>query len=142
MSSEDYLIRYFRQLGKVLLALLGLYEKKEYQQAIDEINQVLDTWFALPVNEIDKKTPEELLETILNSEDQQIEKAKSVAELLYQKAYALRAMEKTEKAKSYALKALLLYKKVDEVSGDFSIEIQQKIAELDQWSGAGSLENC
>ena len=88
MSSEDYLIRYFRQLGKVLAALLGLYENKEYQKAIDEINQVLSTWFDLPVERIEKTSAEELLEMTMLEENQRFEKVKSVAELLFQKAYA------------------------------------------------------
>lgn len=132
MSSEDYLIRYFQQLGKVLAALLGLYEKKEYQQAIDEINLVLDTWFELPTEEIEKKSAEELLEITMLEEDQRFERVKSVAELLYQKAFALRAMEKQDDSRFFAQRALLLYKKVDALSGDFSIEVQQKIAELDK----------
>ncbi|MFA9391225.1 MAG: hypothetical protein ACERKD_15555 [Prolixibacteraceae bacterium] len=132
MSSDDYLTRYFQQLAKVLAALMGLYEKKKYQQAIDEINQVLDTWFALSLDELDGKSALELNEMVMNTPDQKMEKARSIAELLYQKTINLRAMNKMEEAIATSKISLLLFKSIDEKGDDFSIEIQQRIAELDQ----------
>lgn len=131
MSSEDYLIRYFQQLAKVLAALMGLYDKKKYQLAVDEINQVLDTWFNLPEEKLDKLSAEELDEVLQNTDGKYIELAKSVAELLYQKSINLIGLNKNEEAITNAQKALALFKIIDQKSGDFSIDIQQRIAELD-----------
>lgn len=140
MSSEDYLIRQFSQLAKVLAALMGFYEKKKYQLAIEEINQVLDTWFNLPDEYLENCSTEDLLQFVFDG-NQELEKAKSIAELLYQKAFALRALEKDLNARPFAQKALVLFKQLDESGGDYSIEIQHKISELDKWRGADSLEN-
>lgn len=131
MSSEDYMMRYFRQLGKVLAALTGYREKRKYELAIQEINQVLDTWFAIGIEEMDAMTEDELVDLLFETGSETIDKGKTVAELLYQKTITYIEMEKLKEAIPFAQKALALFKSVDERSGEFSIEIQQRIADLD-----------
>lgn len=140
MSSEDYLTRYFQQLGMVLAALMGFREKKKYQLAIEEINQVLDTWFHLHAGDIEQASPAEL-EAVLNSgKTPDLDKIKAVAELLYQKVITFKEMRLQDEVLHNAQKSLHLFKVYDRQSGAFSIDIQQRIAELDQVvSGADSV---
>jgi hypothetical protein len=132
MSSKDYLTRYFQQLGKVMAILIGLREKQKYQLALDEVDLVLSSWFGLDNGVIDRLSPEELDEFLHNVPEMNIEKEKSIAELLYQKAITYKAMEKDEEAHLIALKTLTLFKTIDQNSGEFSIDLQLKMAELDQ----------
>ena len=86
MSSEDYLLRQFQQLAKVLARLIGLRENRKHQQAIEEINQVLNGWFNLDTDRIDQLSEEELNNMVLQEITNDFEEAKAVAELIYQKA--------------------------------------------------------
>ncbi|HNW49453.1 MAG TPA: hypothetical protein PKH79_00135 [Prolixibacteraceae bacterium] len=134
MSSEDYLIRYFRQLGSVIAALFDYRKRKMYSEAIEEIDMTLDTWFKINPNNLadfESKTLNELLE----NPSPGMETEKSLAELFYQKAETLRQMGNQEEATRFARISLTIYKKIDTTSGDYSIENQQRIAELDQMAG-------
>lgn len=140
MSTKDYLTRYFQQLGKVLAVLMGLRENKKYELAIDEINQVLDTWFNLPEAKIDSVDSNDLLNLLTESNKPNFDKVKAVAELLYQKVITYNEMGKSDDAVRLAPKALELFRVYDVQSGQFSIDIQQRIAELDKMvSGAYSV---
>ena len=137
MSSEDYLIRQFQQLAKVMAALMGLRESRKYEEAIKEIDQVLDSWYDLDASRIDQLSAGELNELIFNNMNGNFEEKKAIAELIYQKTIIYREMEKYNESIVMALKALALFRTVDQQGGIFSIEVQQRIAELDQMvSGA------
>ena len=137
MSSEDFLIRQFQQLALVLGALMGLREKKKYQQAIDEIDQVLNGWYNLDAARIDKLSAQELNELIFDKKITNFEEENAVAELIYQKAIIYKEMGKKAESVELAIKALMLFRTIDQRGGVFSVEIQQRIAELDQMvSGA------
>lgn len=139
MSSEDYLVRYFQQLGKVLAAVLGFREKKKYQQAIAAINQVLTTWFDLNDSELEAMSPSQLEQFLLTGRADDLDRLKAVAELLYQKIITYKQMELTNVPLGIAKKSLHLFKVFDRQSGAFSIDVQERIAELDEFvSGAAS----
>ncbi|MCF8359672.1 MAG: hypothetical protein K9H26_13000 [Prolixibacteraceae bacterium] len=127
MSSEDYLMRQFRQLAQVLARILGLHEKKEYNQALETIDQTLVTWY-----NVDLENPEKTLMQYKSQPSNNFEEEKALAELFYQRSKTLQNLKQEEKAKSTAAFALRVFKQIDEQSGHFSIEIQQRIAELDQ----------
>jgi len=142
MSSEDYLTRYFQQLGKVLAAIMGFRENKKYQQVIDEINQVLDTWFNLPEDQLKQLNAVAYLNEVMRMTNSDMEKIRSIAELLYQKSITFLEMKNYEAALWNAQRALLLFRDFDHKSGFYAIEIQQKITELDQLiKGIDSLQN-
>lgn len=142
MSAEDYLTRYFQQLGKVLAAIMGFRENSKYQQAIDEINQVLDTWFDLPENKISQLNAVAFFDEVMKLHHSEFEKIRSIAELLYQKSITNLEMKNKGEAILNAQKALLLFREFDRTSGAYSIEIQQRIAELDQMiSGQNGFQN-
>jgi len=132
MSTEDYLIRYFRQLAKVLATILEYRKRKEYSLAIDEINQTLSSWFDIDIdkNELD----EEWIGGMLMNPSSGFEAEKSLAELLYQKAETYRQLGNLTEAARIATLALSLYSKIDSLSGEYSVENQLKIAELGQFS--------
>lgn len=132
MSSEDYLIRQFQQLAIVLGALIGLREKKKYQQAIDEIDQVLNSWYNLDAERIAQLSAQELNVLIFSGENTNFEEENAVAELIYQKAIIYKEMEKKIESVEFATKAMVLFRTIDQKGGVFSVEIQQRIAELDQ----------
>ena len=81
MSSEDYLIRYFRQLGNVLASILGYREKKMYSLAIDEIDQTLTTWFKIDPETL-AETSDKLVKELLDNPSAGFETEKAIAELL------------------------------------------------------------
>jgi hypothetical protein len=126
MSSEDYLIRYFSQLGKVLASILEYRKRKEYSLALDEINQTLNSWFDIDNNELDEKWVVECLK----NPSPGFEKEKSLAELLYQKAEIYREFGNFSDAAAIAALALLLFQEIDSASGEYSVETQLRIAEL------------
>jgi len=132
MSSEDYLTRQFQQLGKVLAALMGLREKKKYNEAIQGIDQVLDTWFHIHEEQIDNLSDEDFLELVFSNKSHCLEKEQSIAELIYQKTLIFKETGRQAESQAHAKKALLLFKAIDSQNSTFSIEIQQKIACLDQ----------
>ena len=139
MNSKDYLIRYFQQLGEVLAAIAGFRDKKKHQLALDEINQTLNAWFMMSESDIEQLSTVELCEKVLSSPSPHFEKEKTIAELLYQKAITCYEMKKSAETQALFMKTLALYKAIDAQSREYSIEIQQRIAELDKLlSGAYS----
>jgi hypothetical protein len=131
MSSEDYLIRYFRQLGSVIAAIFDYRKRKMYSEAIEEIDVTLQTWFNLDLNNIENSGDEFLLE-LLKNPSAGFETEKSIAELFYQKAQTYILMKQNVEAIKAAKIALSIYKEIDTKSGEYSIENQNRIAELDQ----------
>jgi len=131
MSSEDYLIRYFRQLGGVIAAIFDFRKRKMYSEAIEEIDTALKTWFKIDPDHLKDKGDDFLID-ISNNPTDKLEAKKSIAELFYQKAVTFRLMGKIEESTHTAKIALRIYKEIDSSSGEYSIENQQKIAELDQ----------
>ncbi|MBN1924846.1 MAG: hypothetical protein JW798_03345 [Prolixibacteraceae bacterium] len=125
MSSEDYLIRQFRMLATVLARIMGFHENKEHLKALELIEQTLVTWFG-----IDLDSPEEKLSAYVNHPSHNFEEEKAIAELYYQRAKTLFLLNKNEPAVLSAHTALGLFITIDEQSGHFSIEIQQRIADL------------
>lgn len=132
MSSDDFLTRYFQQLGLVIARLMGLRENAKHQKALDEIDQVLDTWFNIESSKIEAYSHDELIALLFNQSDIKFEKVKSIAELLYQKAVTYNEMGKITEASAIALTTLVLFRTIDQKSQIFSIEVQQRIAELDE----------
>jgi hypothetical protein len=127
MSSEDYLIRQFRQLAQVLARILGLYEKKEYNQALELIDQTLLTWY-----NVDIENPGKTFRRSKTNPSPNYEEEKALAELFYQRSKTLLRLKQEEKAENTATFALKLFRHIDKQSGLFSIEIQQRITELNQ----------
>lgn len=130
MSSEDYLVRYFMQLGNVLASILGYRKRKEYSLAIDEIDQTLTSWFNVGADS--NSVDESFIKEMLSHPSHRYEAEKSLAELLYQKAITLNLMGQIEESSKYASLALLLIREIDKQSGEFSIESQLRITELSQ----------
>ncbi|MDA3929573.1 MAG: hypothetical protein PF541_11485 [Prolixibacteraceae bacterium] len=132
MSSKDYLTRYFQQLGEVIAAVAGFREKKKYALALDEINQVMHTWFNISESDLDEYSANEFCNLLFQLPSANFEKEKSIAELLFQKAITFHGMNKRESSIESAKKSIALYKSIDLKSGSFSIEIQHRIVELDK----------
>jgi hypothetical protein len=128
MSSEDYLMRYFRQLGSVIASIFEYRKRKEYSLAMDEIDQVLNSWFNIDTegNDLDA----DFVEEMLRNPSQGYEAEKSLGELLYQKAMVFHEMGNAEEAARVGELALRLVKTIDVVSGEYSVESQQRIAAL------------
>ncbi len=131
MSYEDFLTRYLRQIGTLVAALIGFREKKEYQLAINEIEKAFATWFNIKSEEIENLSIEELVCHFQNN-SKNFDDEKSIAELFYQKAITLMQIGREEEAIKSAKVSIFLFRLIDNKSGLFSIEIQQRIAELDQ----------
>lgn len=131
MSYEDFLTRYLRQIGTLVAALIGFREKKEYQLAIDEIEKAFTTWFNIKSEEIENLSTEELIGHFQNN-SKNFDDEKSIAELFYQKAITLKQIGSEELAIKPAKVSIFLFRLIDNKSGLFSVEIQQRIAELDQ----------
>lgn len=132
MSTRDYLSRYFHQLAEVLAALMRMRNRGENQLALDEIDQVLNSWFNINAEQINESTVEELFEKINEHPEQVNDKIKVMAELLYQKVITYHAMNRMDDKLFFAVKALNLFHLIDKRSNEYSIEIQERIAELDQ----------
>jgi hypothetical protein len=130
MASEDYLIRYFRQLGSVLASIFEYRKRKDYSLAIDEIDQTLTSWFNVNAegNDIDQS----FIDRMIKNHSLNFETESVLAELLYQKAITLRDMGNSEEASSIALLSLQLYKEIDREGGQYSVEIQLHISELEK----------
>lgn len=130
MGYEDFLTRCLRQIGTLVAALIGFREKKEYQLAFDEIEKALTTWFNIKSEEIENYSEEELT-NYFESHSKNFENENSIAELFYQKTITLNQIGEKEEAKKSAKVSIYLFRLIDNKSGLFSVEIQQRIAELD-----------
>jgi hypothetical protein len=131
MSSEDYLIRQFRLLGKVLAAILGFREKQQHQQALDEIDLSLTTWFKTDPDTLNNASDDEL-QHFFDKPSLNLETERSLAELLYLRTITLLDLKKNEEAIRTARVALYFFKTIDLKGGSFSFEIQERIALLDE----------
>jgi len=131
MGYEDYLTRYLRQIGTLIAALIGFREKKEYQLAIDEIEKAFSTWFNIKSEEIENLSTDELVSHFQNN-SKNFDDEKLIAELFFQKAITLEQLGREKQALESAKVSIFLFRLIDNKSGLFSVEIQQRIAELDQ----------
>ncbi len=132
MSSKDFITRYFEQLGKVLAAIIGFRENKEYELAEKAIDQQLNELFHLNNNQIAALQTEELAELVLKKKSKAYDAEQTIAELIYQLSLTYEAMGQTEKAMDCAGKALAIFHHIDEQCGFFSLEIQERITSLKQ----------
>ena len=130
MGYEDYLTRYLRQIGTLIAALIGFREKKEYQLAIDEIEKAFSTWFNIKSEEIENLSTDELA-SHFQSNSKNFDDEKLIAELFFQKAITLEQLGKEKQSLESAKVSIFLFRLIDNKSGLFSVEIQQRIAELD-----------
>lgn len=131
MSSKDFMMRYFEQLAKVLTAIIAKRDVSEFQLALDEIDRVLDSWFELERDGGGNAVVDQLISAVGVAPSVGFEKEKAIAELLYQKSITFMQMGKPKEAYPFLNQSLALFKAIDEKSGEFSLEIQHRIAELD-----------
>jgi hypothetical protein len=135
METSDYLMRQFNQLGKALGKLLAdLFEPDNNlpaHQTLKNINQELitaldidiETIIEIPSDELIAKFKEEYGANFANFED--------LAEFLYQIGYLYQASNELNKATAVFRQALITHKYLLEHGDTFSLEIHQKINELE-----------
>lgn len=130
MSSKDFITRYFEQLGKVLAAVLGFRENKEYELAEKTIDQQLNELFQLDNKQVVSLSIEELTELVLKRKSVAYDAERAIAELIYQLSLTYMEMGQTEKSLDCAEKALAIFRAIDAQSGFFSLDIQERIISL------------
>jgi len=134
METRDYLMRQFNQLGKVLGKLLAdLFEpdnKVSAHQSIENINQELITNLDIDIEEIIKIPSNELILRFKEEYDASLTNFEDLAELLYQVGYLFQNQDDIEKSKTIFSQALTIYQYLLDNGNTFSLEIHQRIGEL------------
>ncbi|HPR33635.1 MAG TPA: hypothetical protein PLK12_16155 [Prolixibacteraceae bacterium] len=131
MSSEDYLLRQLRQLGDFFARLLGYQEKGEHDRILQEVDAALDAWFQADVRSWDDRT-EKKIQNLCSSATKNMEEEKVLAELLYYRLKSMDALGWRQQVKSLANRLHEQYMDIDRRSGEYSFEMQQRIAEIRQ----------
>ncbi len=130
MSSKDFITRYFEQLGKVLAAILGFRENKEYELAEKAVDQQLHELFHLDNNQILALSTKEIIGLVVSNKSIAFDAERTLAELIYQLSLTYDAKGETDKAMVCGGKALAIFQLIDEQCGYFSLDIQERIASL------------
>jgi hypothetical protein len=127
---EDYLMRYFNQLGVVIAKILGL--KKSGK--LEEVHQVIDnclTDFGLRMSEyylsIDISV---LVGELIESHGLNIDQIKILAELLFEKGEIEKEQGNLKISRHYYSRVLVLFNYVTDVEKIFSFEREEKIKKI------------
>lgn len=138
MSSRDYLVDHFRQLGEVLAAIFEKRKSAKYNDALEIVNQALDGWLKVDVETFENYMPEQIEALILNPLPD-LEHQKAISELFYQKFIIFREMKQKEKALIAAKNAAYLFEKIEKLTENYSFEVEQQIVRLQNYiSGANN----
>ncbi len=138
MSSRDYLVDYFRQLGEVLAAIFEKRKSAKHNDAINVINKALDGWLKIDSKKFEDYNPEEI-DTLIQYPPHDLEHEKTISELFYQKFLTFREMKQDEKALLAAKNAAYLFKKIEKLTENYSFEVEQRIIQLQDYiSGANN----
>ena len=127
---EDYLMRYFNQLGVVIAKILGLKKSGKQQEAHLVIDNSL-TDFGLKMSEyylsIDISV---LVGELMESHGLNITQIKILAELLFEKGEIEKEQGNLKISRHYYSRALVLFNYVTEVEKVFSFEREEKIKKI------------
>lgn len=136
MSSRDYLVDYFKQLGEVLAAILERRKNAKNAEALEIVNQALDGWLNVDLKKFEDYNPEEI-ELLFQTPFHDLEHEKVISELFYQKFVTFREMKQDKKAFIAAKNAAYLFEKIEKLTETYSFEGEQRIVELQNYiSGA------
>lgn len=128
MYRKDFIMRMIEEVATVLAKALGLKEKGEYSEALEEINHAYDELLKINNQEVHHLSCKEIL---MKFDEDQVEKAEVLAKFLKLEGEIYLEQNNLILAKEYLTKSLELYKYADEHSDVFSFERKGTISEIE-----------
>ena len=127
---EDYLMRYFNQLGIVLSKILGLKKEGQFDEALEIIDKALadfglentDYYLSLDIQDLENKRKK--LQVLNNIQ------IKILADLLLEKGEIEIDQGNHESGRNCYTRVLLLLNYLTEVEKTFSFEREEKISKI------------
>jgi hypothetical protein len=127
---DDYLMRYFNQLGEVLAKILGFKSNGQFEKAGQLIENSL-TDFGLKVSEYYLSVDiSRLVEELVESQKLNINQIKILAELLFEKGEIERQKGNIELSRHFFERTLVLLNHVTEAEKVFSFEREERIKKI------------
>jgi hypothetical protein len=112
MLTEDYIMRMINQALVVLRRILRMKEAGQHQEAVQEIDQVLEQLLGLKSDLIKVLDDESLLESLTQNEQLDVDRLYLVAELMKEEGEILLEMGKVEEGLLSSIRALNFYLEV------------------------------
>lgn len=128
MEQKDYLLKRLEALTKLIALLLGLKENGNIKEGIEKIDESFGLLTGFTIEEIEKLTSENFITYLINNKktNNQLE---CLAELLYWKGKFI-LIQKDDTALTHFHKSLLLFQYLQNTDKLYSLQRQEKIAEL------------
>ncbi len=132
LFEQDFLMRQVQHLTQLLQQIIFKKNQNKPKEAVQDIHNAFQRLTKDHPKEFNELTLPETQEIFFQDEKFQDELALAVADLLFQEGEILQEQQFSQSKKSY-LQALMLYKTaLDNEDAAVPLDIQQKIAELEQ----------
>lgn len=131
MESRDYLVKRLEAFLKFLAMIMGLKEKGNAAEAIEQLNGAFATYAGLSPEEIENTSEDTFIPFLSKEKKITTEQQEQLAELLYWKGIFLNQNNEVQ-ASLYFKKSLLLLQHLQNNSKDFSMEREARIKEIEK----------
>ena len=131
MYQKDYILRLIEEFGTVLAKILGLKQNKQFQEAIDMIDETSLNYLKIRMNYVTSLSDKELIEVLEKDTELGSEMLGMLADLLKQQADIDLELGEKEKSRNEYQKALLLLNYLNSKELEvFSLDRMNKISTI------------
>ncbi len=131
MPKEDYLLKYLEKLSRVIAAIFGFRDKGFLEDAIRLADETFKELLNINLETITVMPVEKFISTI-KAESYNSSYIEALAKITHETAGSYLDLNIKNEANVFFLKALYLYRYLNEKDKTFSFEREQIIAELEQ----------
>lgn len=132
MFQRDYILKMIEMFGEMLAGILAMIRRKQYKKASETIENAYTELLqqsSAEILKIDAEDLQDALQTKYNFNQQQLE---IVAGLLFAEAELNFSEKKYATGKTNFLKSLTIFKYLDKKQKTYSLEHQNRIAEIER----------
>ena len=132
MLRKDFIIRQIEEFGKVLALIIGYKKQNEWTKFEEEIENAIQKFTSLEMNEIENLNIDFFVSEIVNREGLSLDQKKIIANLMYEKLYFYLFKNETENYSQLKAKCLLLYLHLNEnfTTNEFDLDVHYKLSML------------
>lgn len=132
MLRKDFIIRQIEEFGKVLALIIGYKKQNEWTKFEEEIENAIQKFTSLEMNEIENLNIDFFISEIINREGLSLDQKKIIANLMYEKLYFYLFKNENENYSQLKAKCLLLYLHLNEncTTNEFDLDIHYKLSML------------
>lgn len=132
MLRKDFIIRQIEEFGKVLALIIGYKKQNEWTKFEEEIENAIQKFTSLEMNEIENLNIDFFISEIINREGLSLDQKKIIANLMYEKLYFYLFKNENENYSQLKAKCLLLYLHLNEncTTNEFDLDVHYKLSML------------